>query len=102
MTPFLTKKPISQSFDERKITRKFRQDFEEFCRTNPHVTTCLRVISEWTYEVDVQVDSNLELGQLRQNILEIFGKNISRVESIEYIKTHKMCPYPGMNKELHM
>ncbi len=87
---------------ERMIEKAFRHKLEEYCRNHPRITTCLRSISEWSFELDVQTYSSSELIDLRQSLLDRFGRNISRIESLEYITTHKMCPYPGMLDELHL
>ena len=80
---------------ERGSDPAFAKAFEDYCRKHPAVTTCLRSLADWNYEIDVHTESGDQLAKIRQDILEKFGSSIAEIENLEYLNTHKLVPYPG-------
>ncbi len=80
---------------ERNSDRQFCAQFEKYCRNHPSITAIVRALGEWNYEIDVHTQSGQELSDVRQEILEKFGESIADIETVEYLRTHKLFPYPG-------
>ncbi len=80
---------------ERSTDPEFSRRFECFCAEHPRITTCLRSLGEWNYEIDVYTTNGDELADIRQQIFEQFGDSIADIEVVEYLTTHKLMPYSG-------
>ncbi len=79
---------------ERQPSRSFREQFLSYCNSCKHITSCLRTLAEWTFEVDIVIDAQVTLSEVRDEILHKFEADIDSIEILKYIATHKMKPYP--------
>ncbi len=78
----------------KQVDQATRQAFFSFCAKHPNISTLVRCIGSWDYEVGIEVESQERVTELVQSIYEAFGATVRSVKSIPIFECFKTSMYP--------
>jgi len=80
------------------FSTKQHQKFFNFCRNHPNITTLIRCVGSWDYEIGVEVVSPSEIVLVSNSLHSEFGENLAAIEELPQFNEHKVNCFPFMIK----
>ena len=76
------------------LSKNFSDQMFNFARKQVHVTSYRESIGEWDYELYAEVENYEQLINLKEELREVFENNLTRIQIIPRLKSHKFVSYP--------
>lgn len=76
------------------LSTKLHQELFKFCHSHKNITTLIRCVGSWDYEIGVEVSSSEEILDITHELQTHFGETITLIEELSQFREHKVCCYP--------
>jgi DNA-binding Lrp family transcriptional regulator len=78
----------------RGFSLEFTQKLYRFCSVHPHCTNMKECFGSWDFEVGVEVIEHISLQRVKEQLLELFSKEILSITILPRFSTLKFNFYP--------